>query len=698
MFMDTKQLAAPAVASAERLQKAYPPLQRPAPGDRYSSLRTPKRQLPRPSFPLLPMRRAAILTCYLRAGKTLAVGLLVANALPYANARLYSDPLALQVDKAYDYIIVGASPGGCVLARRLTEDTRTNVLLIEAGPDDAGQLPLEIPFLASQLQPNTAFDWNYTTVPQPGLGGRVVTYPRGRVLGGSTSINFMIYTRGSADDFDKFAELSGDSGWSWNAMQPYFRKLENLVPPVDGHNTSGMIDPSVHGMSGPLNISLPGAPLPPDPRIQATTEQLRDDFPFNEDMNSGNPLGIGWLQGTFGGGIRASASAAYLRPLLESANLDVLVNTTVIKLIQTGAGDDKPTFRGVQCAQSRSARRFSLNARKEVILAAGAINTPQLLMLSGLGSSHALHSLGVQPVLDLPDVGQHLADHPLLMNQYAVVRGADDVFDNVARNATLANSLVEQWLTERKGIMASVGQNHVGWLRLPANDSAFATQADPSAGPLSPHYEFLFAPGFVSSIAPSPDTGFFMTFFTAVVTPTSRGSVTLASSDPFAAPVIDPNFLSTPFDIAAMRSAVRSVVRFASAATWRGFLSGPAGDFAAVNTSSDDELDTWARGQTSTIWHPVGTARMGKCDDTSGSVVNPDLTMKGIGGLRIVDASVLPFIPAAHPQAAIYALAERVADLIKSEQSTCNAIPSPSPRPRPSCHHRHHHSEPQLPE
>ncbi|KAI0357960.1 alcohol oxidase [Trametes cingulata] len=605
-----------------------------------------------------------------RALRAFALTLLAANAVPYATAALYNDPSALPANTAYDYIIVGASPGGCVLARRLTEDPRTRVLLIEAGPE---RVPLEIPFLASQLQPNTAFDWNYTTVPQSGLGGRTVAYPRGRVLGGSTSINFMIYTRGSADDFDKIAELSGDSGWSWTAIQPYFKKLENLVPPTDGHNTSGEIDPSVHGTSGPLNISLSGAPLPSDPRIQATTAQLSDEFPFNEDMNSGKPLGIGWLQGTFGGGIRASASATYVRPVLGRPNLDVLVNTTVTQLVQTGTEDGEPAFRGVQFAQSRNGRRFTMNATKEVILAAGTINTPQLLLLSGLGPSHALRTHGIEPLVDLPDVGQHLADHPLLTNQYGVARSADDVFEAVARNATLAGALVAQWLAERQGLMTSVGQNHVGWLRLPPNDTAFEAQPDPSAGPLSPHYELLFAPGFVSSVAPAPSTGLFMTFFAILVTPTSRGSITLASRDPFTAPAINPNFLSTPFDRAAMRTAVRSAARFASAPAWRGFLTGQAGDFAAVNISSDDALDAWARAQTSTIWHPVGTARMGRCGDASGSgsVVNPDLTVRGARGLRIVDASVLPFIPAAHPQAAIYALAERAADLLKSGQLTC---------------------------
>ncbi|KAI0672565.1 aryl-alcohol-oxidase from pleurotus Eryingii [Trametes maxima] len=592
--------------------------------------------------------------------------------LPPAHAALVTEPEALCATKSYDYIVVGAGPGGCVLARRLTEDPHTTVLVIEAGPSDIGVLPIEVPLLARQLQPNTAYDWNYTTVPQAGLDGRVVSYARGRILGGSTSINFMVYSRGSKDDFNKYAELSGDPGWSWAALDPYFRKLERLVLPVDGHDTTGEIVPGVHGIAGPLNISLPGTMLPSDSHIQQTTRELGHEFPFNEDMNSGDPLGIGWLQGTYGGGIRQSASRAYVEPVLGRTNLDVLVNTTVTKIIQTGIEHGKPAFRRVQIAQSSSSPTYVLNATKEVILAAGALNTPQLLFLSGIGPSTALRKLGVIPVVDLPDVGQHLVDHPQLANQYGVVRPSDDVTDPIARNATFQNALITQWEIGRNGVMSSVAQNHIGWLRFSENDEVFTGgEGDPSAGPLSPHYELLFSPGFVSSTgAPVPSTGSFMSFRTIVVTPTSRGTVTLNNTDPFDPPIIDPNFLSTPFDIAAMRGAIRSMQRFASAPTWRGFLTGPAADFAKVNLSDDAQVDAWARAQTSTIWHPVGTARMGPCGKR-GSVVNPDLTVKGTAGLRIVDASVLPLIPAAHPQAALYAFAERAADLIKSGKPSC---------------------------
>ncbi|KAI0653737.1 aryl-alcohol-oxidase from pleurotus Eryingii [Cubamyces menziesii] len=608
----------------------------------------------------------------LRAFATLALLGAVATLPQAARGALYTDPATLPANKAYDYIIVGASPGGSVLAKRLTEVAGTNVLLIEAGPNDAGVLPIEVPLLSSQLQPNQLWDWNYTTVPQSSLDQRVIQYPRGRVLGGSSSINFMIYTRGSEDDFNQYAEVTGDSGYSWSSIEPYFKKLERLVPPVDGHNTQGEVDPSIHGTSGPLNISVPGASLPPDPHVVQVTQELPNEFPFNVDMNNGKPIGVGWLQGTLGGGARVSSSVAYVQPVIDGDNLDVLVDTTVTKLIKTGTQNGQPVFRGVQFAQSSTAPLFALNATKEVILAAGAVNTPQLLMLSGLGPASALSAQGITPILDIPAVGQNLVDHPMLTNQFGVATADDDLIENLSRNATFAGDLVGEWIAERMGVMVTPGQNHVTWLRMPANDSIFKTVQDPSAGPLSPHFEFLVVPGFLSYTQAAPDTGFFMTILTIIVTPTSRGSVTLSSSDPFAPPTIDPNFLSTAFDLAAMRAAVRSAVRFASAPTWTGFLTGPAAPFAGVDVTDDDALDAWARAQTSTIWHPTGTARMGKCGDSSAnSVVNPDMTVRGVVGLRVMDASVLPFIPAAHPQAAIYAFAERLADLIKSGKSSC---------------------------
>ncbi|TBU39603.1 FAD/NAD(P)-binding domain-containing protein [Dichomitus squalens] len=593
--------------------------------------------------------------------------------LPLFSRRTKSDPSQLPANKVYDYVVVGTGPGGGVIASRLSEDPNTNVLVIEAGPSDQGVTSLQIPLLAPQLQPNQAFDWNFTTVPQKNLDNRTLQYPRGRVLGGSSGINFMVYTRGPQDDFDRYTSVSGDDGWSWNSILPYWNKIERLVPPRDGHNTNGEIAPAIHGTSGALNISVQNAPFAQDPLVIETTQELPTEFPFNEDMNSGYPLGIGWMQGTYGNGMRSSASTAYIEPVLSRPNLDVLVETTVTKLIQTGEASGTPLFRGVQFASSATSPKYALNVTREVILSAGAVNTPQLLMLSRLGPSKTLSSLNMKTIVDLPDVGQHLTDHPFLRTLFGLVNPDDDILESLARNATFANDVLNEWASERQGVLTDSTGNQVGWLRIPDDDSIWKTEQDPGSGPTAPHFEFLFVPGFVSETETAPTTGSCFTLLTVLVSPSSGGSATIASADPFAKPVIHPNFLDTTFDVYAIRAAVRSAARFAAAGAWNGFLTGQAGPFANVDVGSDEDVDAWARAQSWTIWHPVATARMGTCAQTvgNGAVVNPDATVKGVQGLRVVDASILPYIPAAHPQAVIYAFAERVADLIKSGQSIC---------------------------
>ncbi|TBU50173.1 alcohol oxidase [Dichomitus squalens] len=594
---------------------------------------------------------------------------LAAN-LELTSAALFTNPADVPTNKQYQYVVVGAGPGGSVVASRLSEDPHTNVLLLEAGPSDEGVLQIEVPYLALELQPNTTYDWNYTTVPQTGLGGRAIAYTRGHVLGGSSSINIMAWTRSSLDDFNRYAAVSGDDGWSWDAIEPYFKKIEHFVPPVDHHNTSGQIDIQIHGTRGPLNITVNNTPYPMDSHVINTTQELGDEYPFNIDMNSGHPLGIGWAQSATGNGMRSSASSSYIRPVLSRPNLDVLVNTVATKLLRSGHDNvtGVPVFSGVEVAQSSTSPVFAFNATKEVILSAGAVNTPQLLMLSGIGPSSHLSSLGIETVVDHPSVGQNLSDHPGVGNQYSVAAAQDDTDDNLVRNSTLFNELLQEWKDKRLGTMTGNGFNHIGWLRLPTDDPIWKTAQDPSAGPTAAQYEFLFDDGYVAATA--PPTGYFITVDTVLVSPTSRGSITLASANPFDSPLIDPAFLNTTLDIYVMRAAIRSAAHFLSAKTWDGFVTGQGGDFANVDLDLDESVDAWARARAMTVWHPTGTAQMGKCNDT-GSVVDPDLRVKGTKGLRVVDASVFPYIPASHPQAVVYAFAERAADLIKDGRRYC---------------------------
>ncbi|KAI0064427.1 alcohol oxidase [Artomyces pyxidatus] len=577
---------------------------------------------------------------------------------------LYTDPSQLPASSHYDYIIVGSGAGGGVLSSRLSEISTAKVLLIEAGLNPAGVEATEIPFLGPDLI-GTPFDWNFTTTAQAGLDGRSIAYSRGFALGGSTSVNFMVYTRGSEDDYNRWAKVTGDSGWSWNSLQPYFKKMEKLVASADNLSQSGKLIPSIHGTSGPVDVSLPGFQLVTDNLVIGATADFPTQFPFNEDMNSGNTIGIGWVQYTIGGGQRASSFTSYIQPALSRSNLDVLINTQVTKVMQTGTSGGLPVFRGVQFGTSANGPLYALNATHEVILSAGAVKTPQILLLSGIGPSAQLSKLGIKTIVNNAHVGANLQDHPLLSSQYSVNSTA--TFDSISQNATLAGEIQEQWETSKTGEFTLGPANQLGWLRLPKNSSIFKSTADPSAGPTSGHYELIFTDGFVSFAIPSPSTGNYFSLFTNVVSPSSRGSITLASTNPFAAPLIDPGLLNSPFDIYTMVQAIKAGKQFMTASAFNGFILEPYGDFAAAVT--DAEIEAYARTYSTTVWHPTSSAAMTSVN-SSGGVLNPDLTVKSTVGLRVVDASAFPYVPAAHPQTAVYILAERAADLIKAKYAS----------------------------
>ncbi|KAI0630562.1 alcohol oxidase [Trametes polyzona] len=598
------------------------------------------------------------------------LGLAFATCALHAWAALLTDPAALPAGKCYDYIVIGSGPGGSTVAARLSEDPSVNVLVIEAGTGDIHAQILEVPFTSPDLAVGPRYDWGYTTTPQGALGGRAIPYRRGKVLGGSSSVNWMFWTRAPQDDYDEYAQITGDEGWSWDAMLPLWDKIERLVPPTDGHDTSNEVNRRIHGTDGAISITVQNfrVPLPGGSPVVEASQELNGPVAFNHDHNSGNPLGLS----SNGGGIRNSAATSYLSPALSSrANIDVLVQTQVTKLIQTGTDGDVPVFRGVHFAQSRTARSFTLSATREVIVSAGSVNTPQLLMLSGIGPSSLLSPHGINTIVDLPGVGQNLSEHSGVLLPYSVVSPMqDDLLTNIERNATLRAELLAQWEATHNGEMANLPSNHIAFARIPDNDDIFNTVPDPSPGPTAPHVEFFPIPGYPALLGGIPAQGGYTTFVTAVVSPTSRGNITLASSDPFDAPLIDPALLTTAFDRAAMRYAIRFTARFASAPAWSSFLAGPTLGFEGVDLDSDAQVDEWVRNNGISFYHPAGTAAMAACGAAEG-VVEPDLRVKGVEGLRVVDASVFPFVPAAHPQAVVYAFAERAAELIKRGQRAC---------------------------
>ncbi|KAF8868344.1 aryl-alcohol-oxidase from pleurotus Eryingii [Infundibulicybe gibba] len=585
--------------------------------------------------------------------------LLISYAIGPAHATFYTDPVELRKAN-YDFVIVGGGTAGNVIANRLTESGEFSVLVIEAGITNQGALPSIVPFLAPSIQPASPLTWNYTTIPQAGLDNRVLNYPRGKILGGSSSINFLTYNRGSDDEYDRWANLTGDHSWSWEKIAPYYFKSERLVPSTDGHDTSGQANASVHG-NGPVQISLPNFPTETDSRVINASRELGGEFIFNLDMQSGNSIGItlrllpGVAQSAIGNGERSSSATAHLDPALARPNLDVLVQTQVTRLIRSGTTRRGPLFTRVEFSQRK---KFYVTAKNEVILSAGTVNTPQLLLLSGIGNKTTLGRIGVKTIVNLPDVGQHMQDHPVISNYFTV--NSTNTFDTVLRDPNAQEQDLQEWNSTRMGLFADAPATTIGFGRI--NSSILQGLTDPSAGLKSGHYEMLFVNGFGATLTPAPATGNFLTVNTVVVSPVSLGSVTLASSDPFSFPQINPAFLTSPLDSTIMVESIKAVRRFLKARAWQGYLLQPFGTLGAANT--DDEIKSAVREGVVTIWHPTSTARMSP-ENAAWGVVDPNLLVKGVSGLRIVDASVMPVIPAAHTTGPVYIVAERAADLIK---------------------------------
>ncbi|KIJ56360.1 GMC oxidoreductase [Sphaerobolus stellatus SS14] len=581
---------------------------------------------------------------------------IISLATSAVHAALYRNAADLPSLK-YDFVIVGSGAGGSVVANRLTENRNVSVLLLEAGSTNEGNLNVEVPlFRGLPLPP--VLDWNYTSIPQPGLNNRTQAVQQGHTLGGSTSINGMIYLRGSKDDYNRYALVTGDPGWSWYNMLPYFKKGERWTPPADNRSTAGDFDPAVHGFNGPLAVSLGGFLVPLADRIKAVTAELPGEFPYILDNNGGRPLGVGWLQTTVDVYRRESAATAYLAPqYINRPNLHVLVNARVLRVLKTGTRLGKPVFKALEFSQEGNGTTINVTAREEIILSAGAINTPHILLHSGIGDSSHLSAQGIQPIVNLSDVGQKLSVQPFVPLNYAV--NSSSTFDEIFRNATLRNELVQVWNETHYGPLVTTSVSTLNaLLRLPYGFN-FPLGFDPSAGPNTPHISLIFAN---NGLGISNPTGNYIGILVTMLTPTSRGSVTINSTDPFVAPVIDLGLLKTGFDIAAYREGVKLARRFVSAQAWNGFIIGPVGSI--VNATTDAEIEAWLRANSGTTYHLVGTAAMSPYLATYG-VVDPDLCVKRVSGLRVVDASVLPYVPAANTQAAVYGLAERAADLIK---------------------------------
>ncbi|EKM76823.1 hypothetical protein AGABI1DRAFT_77908 [Agaricus bisporus var. burnettii JB137-S8] len=550
----------------------------------------------------------------------------------------------------FDFVVVGGGTAGAVVASRLSEVEKFQVLVIEAGPSNEGVLNSQVPLLAFDIQ-HTPYDWNFTTTPQKFANGRTVSYSRGFMLGGTSSTDLMVFTRGTTDDYDRWARVTGDPGWSWDQMFPYFIKNERFMPPTDGRNITGEYDPTIHGYDGMTRVSLVNEVQNPfESNVFAAADELGGNFQFNLDMNNGTLLGTAWVQGTNGGGERSSSATAYLtRQILGRKNLHVLLNTRTTRIQRSKtSSSDGPEFDKVEVVGNGWPRLF--RATKEVILSAGSIGSPHILFHSGIGDAQELESVGIKPRVNLPSLGKNLTDHPFLL----MVFEANTTEPNIFANSTLLAEAFEEWNSSRTGPLANIPSANIIYGRLPTN----LPFDDPSPGPNTGHWELVLSLNRRPTATPQVIAAI------SIVSPTSRGTLTINSSDPFDSPLIDPTFFATPGDIAIARDAVRNVRKFFAAKSWEGYITSETPPSAGAD--SDDELDAFISGNFTTTWHPGCTAMMSPKGADYG-VVDPDLKVKGIRGLRIVDASVMPFLISGHLLAGIYAIGERAADMIKQD-------------------------------
>lgn len=534
-----------------------------------------------------------------------------------------------------DYIVVGAGSAGAVLAARLSEDPRVRVTLLEAGPPDRA-LELHVPAAFSKLF-RGRYDWNYDTVPQPALEGRTVYWPRGRTLGGSSSLNAMMWVRGFAADYDEWAAVAGPA-WSWESLVPYFARVERVQDA--GHPT--------HGRAGAQPVERQRDPRPHTAAFLDAARQTG-----HEVTVANLPEGQGFSQTMViqHRGARASTADSYLRRARGRRNLRVVTDAFVRRVtfdLGDGARDELPRATGVYVESDGITRHA--RARREVILCGGAINTPQLLMLSGVGPAAHLRENGIAVVADSPGVGENLQDH-LVAGLAPAARGG--TLFGAESPAQLA-----QYLSRRRGMLTSNVAEAYGFVRT-------AAASDNGTPEGLPDIEIIFAPApYVGEgLVPLPGEG--LTVGAILLRPHSRGTVRLESADPRQAALIDPGYLSDPdgLDERTLRAGLHECERLIAAPALRALTTGgwiqPAGGEAMT---ADERVELSLRRYSHTLYHPVGTARMGA---DAASVVDPELRVRGVRGLRVADASVMPTVIRGHTHAPAMVIGEVAAALLR---------------------------------
>ncbi|KZP29803.1 GMC oxidoreductase [Athelia psychrophila] len=607
-----------------------------------------------------------------RAVQTMKPSFMPGEANPLLLATIYENITSRHADdddlegaEEYDVVIVGGGTAGCVLAARLSEDPNLKVLLIEAGKSDLAHMPTRMPAMMPRLF-GSEIDWQLTTAPEPDMHNRTMCWPRGKVLGGCSSINAMMYVRGPTADYDEWASKYGATGWAWSDLQPYFTKCETFTP-----SKAWAVDTAPHGSSGPWQISYPRFVSKLVPAFMKGCNAI--GIPTVQDVNDGKPgmLGVTRIQ-TFidQEGRRSSTATAYLTDkVCARKNLKISVGMTVTRVIHQTGPDGEPVAAGVELASSEHAPvRYRVRAKRDVILAAGAVHTPHLLKISGVGPKEELAQHGIKLVKDLPGVGANLQDH-LLIGMTVNVKAGLGL--NYLKAPTGGLSLFLRWLLMGSGPLASNMCESVAWVRSHDDPAMVDKIADLSSSPREPDMELFSIPLFYQNMSKTlpPDLAASQwTLAQIPLRPDSVGSITLADRSPFTPPVIRANYFSTEHDRQISIWAFKKNCEVAKASGVFESWEHPQ----RADALTDAEILDYLKEAANTCYHPSGTTAIGLEKD-NGVLGTADLKVHGVRGLRVCDAGVMPRITAGHTCAPVIAIAEKFADMLKAEYGSAKA-------------------------